>query len=82
LYVECERGTYKNPKDRHRKWDLYYSVSNGHFLVITPDESATEKIQREITEWAQTVANRPLTFWIAEVTRATTADDFWTKLSV
>jgi hypothetical protein len=62
LYVECERNTRKNPKERERKWALYYAASGSHFLVVTSNEEAGQAIQREILTWA---GERPLTLWMA-----------------
>ncbi len=67
LYVECERATYKNPKERSQKWKLYYAATAGHFCVITPSEEATVAIEKEILDW---VGDRPLTLWMGDMEKS------------
>jgi len=67
LYVECERATYKNPKERSQKWKLYYAATDGHFCVITPSEEAMEAIKKEILDWA---GDRALTLWMGDMEKS------------
>jgi hypothetical protein len=63
LWVEVERDTHK--RDRSKKWANYYEASGGHFVVVTADRQAMQRIRSEITFWA---GERPLRLWMTNVT--------------
>ncbi|MBD3322769.1 MAG: hypothetical protein GF350_16830 [Chitinivibrionales bacterium] len=64
FYVECERGTYKNPEKRVRKWELYYEASEGRFFVVTEGKEDRRTIKEEIEAWA---GDRPLQLWVPNI---------------
>jgi hypothetical protein len=63
LWVEVERDTHK--RDRSKKWANYYEASGGHFVIVTADRQAMQRIQSEIAFWA---GERPLRLWMTNVT--------------
>ena len=67
LYVEAERATLKKASERGRKWELYYRASKGHFAMVTPSETATERISQEVLDWA---GERSLILWMTDLERS------------
>ena len=50
-YVECERDTYKNRRQRQDKWHNLYQVTK-NFWIVVPNPSAQKKLQSELVNWA------------------------------
>ena len=71
LWIEVERDTRKSPQARKTKWANYYEATGGHFVIVTADCSAMDKISSEIAFWAGT---RPLRVWMTNVTEAKAGD--------
>jgi len=50
-YVECERDTYKNRRQRQDKWHNLYQVTKD-FWIAVPNPSAQKRLQSELVNWA------------------------------
>ena len=71
LWIEVERDTRKSPQARRTKWTNYYEATGGHFVIVTADRSAMDKISSEIAFWAEA---RPLRIWMTNITEAKAGD--------
>jgi hypothetical protein len=71
LWIEVERDTRKSPQARKTKWTNYYEATGGHFVIVTADRSAMDKISSEIAFWADA---RPLRIWMTNITEAKAGD--------
>ncbi len=64
LFVEVERETRKDARQRDRKWQNYYDATGGKFCIVVADKKALDAIKSEIMFWA---GQRKLVLWMTAI---------------